>query len=145
MPIDIWCTGVWIFSSNQLVLFNCLNTNPANLDISNISKFSCFCEIIICLVLLACFLVYLNLASAYNYNLNVNSPTIASTLIINLFFIFGYRVFNKLLLESGDIETNPEPKKSSFFNFLLLELKWTSCSRLCEDAFGRNFHHSAKL
>ena len=121
---QLWRTRVGIFNSNKLPLFTCLNTNPENyikiyIKI-HISKFSYFRKISICLVLLSYLPVYLNLASVYNYNLNISTPMIAPTLIIKLFFTVAYYAFNlnrMLLLESGDMETNPRPEKSSFIRF----------------------------
>ena len=60
------------------------------------------------------------MASVYNYGFNISRFRIGSTLIIK-FFTFGYYAFNSnriLLLESGNIETNPGPKMSLFINFL---------------------------
>ena len=60
-----------------------------------------------------------NLAPAFNDDFNISRCRIARVLFIK-FFTFGYYAFNlrrMLLLNLGDTETNPKPKKSSFIDF----------------------------
>ena len=111
MPIDnqLRRARVGIYNNNQLAQFTCLNTNPANSEISYISIFSYFCKLSIFLILLACFPVSPNLPSVYNYSFNISKVRIVNALIIK-FLSFDYYAFilNRiLLLESADIENNP--------------------------------------
>ena len=121
MPIDnqLWRAIVGIYNSNQLDHFTSLKTNPAYLGICFILKFSNFYLITVCLILLTYFSVYMILTWVRNYGFNINKFDIANALLIKDFDFCCY-AFNlkcTLLLESGDIETNPGPRRSSFIKF----------------------------
>ena len=116
MPIDnqLWRARVGIYNSNHLHHFTCLKTNPANLDISIILKFSNFYMITIYLILLTYLSVSLFLKQLHNSGFNINTINSANVLTFK-YFDFCYYALNlkhMLLLESGDIETNPGPGKS---------------------------------
>ena len=115
MPIDnqLWRARVGIYNSNHLHHFTCLKTNPADLDISIILKCSNFYMITVYLILLAYLSVYLFLTQLHNSCFNINAINFANVLLFK-YFDFCYYALNlkrMLLLESGDIETNPGPRK----------------------------------
>ena len=116
MPIDnqLWRARVGIYNSNHLHHFTCLKINPANLDIYIILKFSNFCMITVYLILLTYLSVYLFLTQLHNYGFNINTINFANVLLFKYFDFCCYALNLKrmLLLESGDIETNPGPRKS---------------------------------
>ena len=113
MPIDnqLWCARFGIYNSNHLHHFTCLKINPANLDICIILKFSDFYMITVYLILLTYLLFYLFLTQLHNYGFNINT---INFLLFNYFDFCCYALNLKcmLLLESGDIEANPGPRKS---------------------------------
>ena len=96
-----------------------LKTNPPNLDICFILKFSNFYMITICLILLTYFSVYLILTQVCNYGFHINKFNIADALLIKYFDFccYAFNLKHMLLLESGDIETNLGPRRFSFIKF----------------------------
>ena len=116
MPIDnqLRRARVGIYNSNHLRHFTCLKINPANLDICIVLKFSNFCMITVYLILLTYLSVYLFLTQLHNYGFNINIINFANVLLFKYFDFCCYALSLRrmLLLESGDIETNPGPRKS---------------------------------
>ena len=88
MPIDnqLWLARVGIYNRNQLHHFTSLKTNPANLGICFILKFSNFYMITVCLILLTYFSVYLILTQVHNYGFNINAFNIANALLIKYLY-----------------------------------------------------------
>ena len=116
---QLWCARVGIYNSNQLHHFTILKTNPANLDICFILKFSNFYMITVCLILLAYFSVHVILTQVRNHGFNINKFNITNVQLIKYFDFYCY-VFNlkhMLQLESTDIENNLGPRRSSFIKF----------------------------
>ena len=66
------------------------------------------------LILLTYLSVYLFLTQLHNYGFNINTINFANVLLFKYFDFCCYALNLKrmLLLESGDIETNPGPRKS---------------------------------
>ena len=64
-------------------------------------------------------LFYLILTPVYNYGYNINKFNIANALLIKSFDFWCYVFHLKciFLLESDDIETNPDPRRFSFIKF----------------------------
>ena len=104
----------WIYNSNQLHHFTSIKTNPENLDICFILKFSNYYMITVYLILLTYFSVYLILTQVYNYVFNINAFNIVHVLLIKYFDFccYAFNLKRMLLLESGDIETNSGPRRS---------------------------------
>ena len=116
MPIDnqLWRARVGIYNSNHLNHFTCLKISLANSDIYITLKFSNFYMITVYLILLAYLSVYLFWTQLHNYGFNINTINFANVLFFIYFDFCCYALNLKrmLLLESGDIETNPGPRKS---------------------------------
>ena len=112
MPIDnqLWRARVGIYNSNQAYHFTCLKINPANVNVCIILKFSNFYMMTVYLILLTYFSVYLFLTQLHNYGFNINTINFAYILLIKYFDFCYYALYLKrmLLLETGDIETNPK-------------------------------------
>ena len=144
MAIDnqLWRARVGIYNSNQLHLYISLKANPANLDIGFILKFSNFYMITVCLILLTYFSVYLILTQVRNYGFNINKFNIANVLLIKYFDFccYAFDLKRMLLLESGDIETNPGPRRSSFIKFC----HWNLNGLAVHVFINRSFHYNTQ-
>ena len=116
MPIDnqLWGAKVGIYNSNHLHHFTCLKINPANLGINIILIFSNFHMITVYLTLLTYLSVYLFLTQLHNCGFNINTINFANVLLFKCFDFCccALNLKRMLLLESGDIETKPGPRKS---------------------------------
>ena len=140
MPIhnQLWRARIRIYNSNQLHHFTSLKVTPENLDIFFILNFSNFCMITVFLILLTYLSVYLILTQVHSYGFNINAFNNANVLLIK-YFDFCCYVFNLkrlLLLESGDIVTNPRPRKS-FIKFFHQNLQIP-----VYNAFNRSFYYN---
>ena len=126
MPIDnqLWQESI-IYNSNQLHQVTNLKANLANLDICFILKFSVFYMITFSLILLTYFSIYLILTPVRNYDFSINKFKIANVLLINHFNFccYDFNLKRMFLLESGNIETNPGPRRCSFIKFCHYNLK----------------------
>ena len=88
---------------------------------------------ILFLMLIVLFLLVVFLNSSFIFIFKGASESIMETILTCPYYMFAIRYFinnfkHLLLLLSGDIETNPGPKRSSNIKILSLELKWFSCS-----------------
>ena len=78
----------------------------------------------ICLILLIYFSVYLILIQVHNYGFSITKFNIANVLLIKYFDFccYAFDLKHMLLLEPGDIETNPGPRRSFFIKFCQWDL-----------------------
>ena len=124
MSIDdqLWRAKVGIYNSKPLYHFTSLKTNPVNLEICFLLKFSNFYVITVGLMLLACFSVYL---FWHRYVIMVSILTSSILLMPCLLNVLIFAAMPLIwnVFESGDIKTNPGPSRSSFIKFWHWNLK----------------------
>ena len=77
--------------------------------------------ITVCLILLTYFSVFLIFTQVRNYGFNIIKSNITNVLLIKYFDFccYAFNLKRMLLLESGDIQTNPGPGDVLLLNFVI--------------------------